>query len=385
MKKKYLLDEIQPGSQFTADAYVDEQNLFVPAGTAVRARDLDGLKRWDVECVFCDGELKAPGSVAPAGNGKTADGKPTGTLGAFVDYKLYAEYTGMVDRLKAFMDKLADGEKVEPKILDQLAQDVLKLVREKDVVVVSAILSSDMQGYDLARGGVNCAILAIVVGQTMKLPPHRLSHLATGALLHDAGMLRVPKDIVHKKEALTTDETQKMRAHPLQSYRIAVKELQYPDDVGLIGLQHHERWDGTGYPRRTGGPEIDLLARIVSVVDAFEAMVSDKPYRNSMIGYAAMKNLLSDNQRRFDPDVLKAFIRSMGIYPIGSIVLLNNAAIARVVETHADAPLRPKIKLIVDELGQHFKDDTGEMLDLIAEKTLFIARALDPRELAPVP
>jgi HD-GYP domain-containing protein (c-di-GMP phosphodiesterase class II) len=150
-----------------------------------------------------------------------------------------------------------------------------------------------------------------------------------------------------------------MRAHPLLSYRIITKELQYPDDVGLVGLQHHERWDGGGYPRKSSGVDIDILARIVSVADAFEAMVSQKPYRNSMIGYAAMKNLLSDNARRFDPEVLKAFIRSMGIYPIGSLVLLNNAAIARVLETHADAPLRPKIKIIVDEFGKHFKDDYG--------------------------
>jgi len=127
---------------------------------------------------------------------------------------------------------------------------------------------------------------------------------------------------------------------------------------------------------------IDQNDEIGSVAHAFEAMVSQKPYRNSMIGYAAMKNLLSDNSRRFDPDVLKAFVRSMGIYPIGSIVVLNNAAIARVVDTHADAPLRPRLKIIVDEFGKHFKDDSGDTIDLLAEKSLFIARAVDPRELS---
>jgi len=109
--------------------------------------------------------------------------------------------------------------------------------------------------------------------------------------------------------------------------------------------------------------------------------VSSKPYRNSMIGYAAMKALLSDNSRRFDPDILKAFIKSMGIYPLGSTVLLNNAAIARVVETHPDAPLRPKLRVIVDEFGKRYERDEGDLVDLIAEKTLFIARAIDPKEL----
>lgn len=388
MKKKYSLDRIMPGARFTADAFSDGDILFAPAGVAIRAKDIEGLKRWGIGAVFSEGQLEEPqgnrpesvagekGSVpsAEADNAKSS-------LAAFADHALYASYTDMIDRLKSLMDRISANERVEAKNVDQLSQDLVQLVRDKEAAVVSAILSADVKGYDLARAGVNCAILSVVVGQTMKLPPHRLVHLASGALLHDVGMLRVPEEIIKKKGALNPEEAQKMRAHPLLSYRIVIKELQYPDDVGLVGLQHHERWDGDGYPRKTSGQEIDLLARIVSVADAFEAMVSQKPYRNSMIGYAAMKNLLSDNSRRFDPDVLKAFVRSMGIYPIGSIVVLNNAAVAKVVDTHANAPLRPRLRIIVDEFGKHFKEESGDTLDLLSEKTLFIARAVDPREL----
>jgi len=413
MKKKYSLDRVLPGSTFSADAFSEGDILFASAGVPVRKKDIEGLKRWGVSAVFSEGQLLEPSSASAGGasgakaaaaaakaepkasragdqsadsavpgglDGKSADssrGAP-----AFADQALFIAYSDMVSRLRALMDSIAASEKVEPKTVDKLSQDLLQLVREKDSIIVSAILSSDAKGYDQARAGINCAILSVIVGQTMKLPPHRLIHLASGALLHDVGMLRVPEAIIKKKGALSPEEAQKMRAHPLLSYRIITKELQYPDDVGLIGLQHHERWDGDGYPRRGAGQDIDLLARIVSVADAFEAMVSEKPYRNSMIGYAAMKNLLSDNSRRFDPDVLKAFIRSMGIYPIGSTVVLNNAAIAKVVETHADAPLRPRLRVIVDEFGKHFKEDSGDIVDLLSEKSLFIARALDPRELA---
>ena len=247
---------------------------------------------------------------------------------------------------------------------------------------MSAIIGSDVAGYQDAKTAVNCALLSLVVGKTLKLPAYRLHHLVLGAFLHDIGMLRMPPEIVHKKDTLTVEEAQKLKAHPLYAFRTIVRDMHYPEDIGLIALQHHERWDGDGYPRKTAGQEIDLLARIVSVTDAFEAMISQKPYRNSMIGYAAMKSLLSDNGRRFDPDVLKAFLRSMGIYPIGSIVVLNNAAIAKVMETHADAPLRPKLRILVDEFGNHYREPEGDMLDLLTEKTLFIARAIDPRELA---
>ncbi|OHD24707.1 MAG: phosphohydrolase [Spirochaetes bacterium GWB1_59_5] len=384
MKKKYSLDRIFPGSRFTADAYSDGDIVFASAGVAIRAKDIDGLKRWGITAVFSEGQLEDPSDekkLAPVGI-VSAEIVAKSASGAFADKALFTAYSDMVERLKRLMDKLAANEGIEAKNVDKLSQDLVQLVRDKEAAIVSAILSSDMQGYDQARAGVNCAILSVVVGQTMKLPPHRLIHLASGALLHDVGMLRVPDEIIKKKGSLTPEEAQKMRAHPLLSYRIIIKELQYPDDVGLVGLQHHERWDGEGYPRKTAGQDIDLLARIVSVADAFEAMVSQKPYRNSMIGYAAIKNLLSDNSRRFDPDVLKAFVRSMGIYPIGSIVVLNNAAVARVIDTHADAPLRPRLRIIVDEFSKHYKDDSGDMIDLLAEKSLFIARAVDPRELA---
>jgi hypothetical protein len=95
-----------------------------------------------------------------------------------------------------------------------------------------------------------------------------------------------------------------------------------------------------------------------------------------------MKNLLSDNSRRFDPDVLKAFIQTMGIYPIGSIVLLNSGAMARVIEIHGEAPLRPKIHILVDEFGKVFKAEGGDVIDLLTEKSLYIAKAVDPKELA---
>lgn len=380
MKKKYALDQIAPGNSFTADVYSEGTNLFVPAGVAVRARDIEGLKQWGILYVYSEGDIQK----APVEAASRAGDSPLVSKGLMPsqDQKLFGLYTELIERFRKVMDKVTAADPVEPKVVDRLTMGVLQLVRNHQNPIISVILSSNLQGYDLPKAGINCAILAAVVGQTMKLPVHRLSHLTTGAMLHDVGMLRIPQDIVKKKGALTPEESQKMRAHPLLSYKIITKEMQYPDDIGVVGLQHHERWDGTGYPRRSASKDIDILARIVSVVDAFEAMVSQKPYRNSMIGYAAVKSLLSDNSRRFDADVLKAFVKSLGIYPIGSIVVLNNAAVARVIDSHPDAPMRPKLKIIVDAFGKHFKDDTGEVLDLLSEKALFIARAVDPRELA---
>jgi HD-GYP domain-containing protein (c-di-GMP phosphodiesterase class II) len=205
----------------------------------------------------------------------------------------------------------------------------------------------------------------------------------TGALLHDVGMLRLPKELVNKADKLTNEELQRIKSHTLYAYKIVHEELNYPEDLGLLVMQHHERWDGEGYPQGLKGEEINQGARIISVADAFEAMVSQKPYRNSMIGYQAMKSLLADNSLRFDPDVVKAFIKIMGVYPIGSIILLNNGSMARVVEIRGDAPLRPKITVLIDETGMIQDQSREETVDLLTEKSLFIVRAINPKELSP--
>jgi len=123
-------------------------------------------------------------------------------------------------------------------------------------------------------------------------------------------------------------------------------------------------------------------ARIVSVADAFEAMVSKKSYRESIVGYQAVKNMLADNARRFDPAVIMAFTKIMGIYPIGSIIRLNDESIARVLSINSNAPLRPVVEILLSKSGQIFKSGTGDVIDLLAEKSLFIKKAIDPAEFA---
>jgi HD-GYP domain-containing protein (c-di-GMP phosphodiesterase class II) len=193
-------------------------------------------------------------------------------------------------------------------------------------------------------------------------------------------MLRLPKRILDKKGGLSDAELELVQGHTLHTSKIVTKELFCPQEVNLIALHHHERWDGKGYPENILGPDIDIGARIISVADAFEAMVSKKSYRNSMVGYQAMKNLLADNSRRFDPGVIKAFTKVMGIYPIGSIVMLNSGLLARVIKVNTDTPLRPVIQMLMDSFGEVLKPNQGEVFDLLNEKTIYIKNAIDPHD-----
>jgi HD-GYP domain-containing protein (c-di-GMP phosphodiesterase class II) len=421
MMKQIPISSLKPGLIFSKPVYIEGNNLLVPAGVAIRKKDIERLTAWGIETVQTDGEPAAPTApaapapkndsvpvkAAPAGGGKTvaaespaaannsvaAGGekaapavKKAGSTLSLTEVQentgAYRSYLDLIERLDAVFNNIATGISVEARSIDSITTRTIQAVRDQRDSFIGYILGGEVSGHEMAKSSVNSAILSALIAQELKLPNHKVMQIITGALLHDVGMFRLPREILNKKGGLSNAEFQRMQQHPIFAHRIVSKEMLYPEDVGIIVLQHHERWDGEGYPRHISGAAIDMGARIVSVADAFEAMVSQKPYRNSMMGYQAMKNLLSDNSRRFDPDVLKAFIQTMGIYPIGSIILLNNGCLARVIEVHGDAPLRPRIRVLVDEFGKVFKQDEGDMLDLLSEKSLFIAKAVDPKELA---
>ncbi|MDR0553567.1 MAG: HD-GYP domain-containing protein [Treponema sp.] len=293
----------------------------------------------------------------------------------------YRAYLSLIEQLNTVFERLSGGF-VTSNDVDIIADQLLDLVREERLKAAGYILCGKVEGRELAKNSINTAILSALTAKEFKASGRIVLQLVTGALLHDTGMLRLPPNILRKRGGLSGAELQQMQAHPLHSYHIICQALSYPDDIGRIAMQHHERWDGGGYPLGVAGAAIVLEARIISVADAFEAMVSEKPYRDSIIGYQAMKNLLSDNSSRFDPDVLKAFIKIMGIYPIGSLVLLNNKAVAQVVEVRGDAPLRPRVRILIDETGGSSKPNEEPVLDLLNEKSFFIVKALDSREVA---
>lgn len=401
--KKVPLSQLNPGIVFTEPAYIQDNHLFVAAGVPVKPKELERLKAWGIDAVYTNGDILVPPQekeeAAPSrGTAKTPD---EGTLSSpqakeelssakrqilslpevLERSGAYKTYTNLIEKLSDIFETIAQGLSVNNRSIDTITDRLLELVRENSDQVVTYILAGEITSASLAKSSVNTAILAAMIAEEMKIPNVKILTITTGALLHDIGMLRVPREILEKKENLTTQELQRIQVHPLYGYKIIVKELLYSEEIGRIALQHHERWDGEGYPRRLSGEAIDIGARIVSVCDAFEAMVSEKPYRNSMIGYQAMKNLLSDNGRRFDPEVLKAFIKTMGIYPIGSLVLINNGALARVIDVHGDAPLRPKLQILIDEFGKIYRGNEGEVLDLLTEKSLFIVRAINPKEI----
>lgn len=370
--KQIRVQDLYPGAAFSEDVFLDEENsLFVVKGSELRKRDIDRLELMGIDTVFTDGEMTE----------YTGPQKHEFINNLEVDTEVSSKYTEIVTSFEAVCNKIKNRTDIEKYEIDVIVDELLAFYEKHTDKTVKLILTNPQEGESFAVNSINVTLIAINVGTYMQISEERRYQLITGALLHDIGMLRIKKAILAKKGKLKTDEKQQMQTHPIHSYSIIVKELSYSEEVGFIALQHHERWDGKGYPKKLVGRNILLAARIVNVSDAFIAMVSERPYRDPLIGYAAMKNLLADNARKFDPDILKIFIKSIGIYPIGSLVLLSDSSIGRVTAIHHEAPLRPNIRIIIDSQHNHHPDKTGPEISLKGKDGFYIVRAVNLREL----
>jgi len=366
------VDDLKAGQTFTHPVYIEEDTIFIPAGVAIRDKDLERLRAWKVEQVETEGVARDVDEF---------EGAPENMWGLPADDELFSFYTRTIDSVDDILQRIRNMERVTEKEIETIVSTLIEKVEEKRVDAVRLVLTNSANSKSYAKSAVNCGLLAITVGLSLNRPRHKLFQLCSGALLHDVGMQRVPQEIIEQDRALDAQELKTLKTHPVYSYRIINKELQLSEEIAQTALQHHERWDGDGYPQGLKGTEIMFEARIVSVADAFEAMVSERPWRNSMIGYEAMRSILSDNQRRFDPEIVKIFIRAMGLYPVGSLVLLSDGSIGRVISSSEEAPLRPEVIVLINSTGREYKGDTGPVINLLANKNLFIARALDIRTL----
>src|SRR6056297_2255785 len=360
--------ELKPGMKFSKPVYMDGENLLVPEGVEVKQKDIDRLRRWEVT------EVQTEGETLTESGGTSQDRMFYGEGSTF-------EYNKAVDLADNIFIQTNDGRFPDKIDIDDVVENVFQLLIEKPDQLIGPMFQVQNTQHSLSQSAVNCIILAVLIGQNLKLPNYQLVNLATAAVLHDIGMTKIPNAILNKSGQLTEKERKVMTTHPIYSYRIITRELGYVEEVGRTALYHHERWDGKGYPKQLKGKEIPLTARILSVVDAYEAMVRERPYRDSMIGYRAMREILNDNSRRFDSEILKVFLKSMGIYPVGSIVILNDGSVAKVIKNHKQVPLRPVVRVLVTNSGRKLTVDQQKEMDLYDESNRFIVKAVSVGEM----
>ena len=205
----------------------------------------------------------------------------------------------------------------------------------------------DLKVYDeyTFYHSVNVAVLSIIVATELGLSKEELIKLGISGLLHDIGKVFVKKEILNKKGKLSESEFREIKEHPVNGFNYLKKSCQIPLKSYVGVLQHHEKYDGTGYPYGLKGREISLFGRILTIADIYDALISDRPYRQGILPSEAMEYIMGGGGTYFDPEISTVFVKKLALYPVGTCVELSNGMIGIVCQNYEGYSIRPDIKV----------------------------------------
>lgn len=196
---------------------------------------------------------------------------------------------------------------------------------------------------------VNVAFLAAALGSRLGLPESHVDVLTLSALLHDVGKALLPDAILHKPGKPTAEEYERVKLHPQDGRELLAGQHLFPRDVLDAVQDHHEACDGSGYPQSKTHPAINPFAHYLSILDVYDALISYRTYRRALTPYQALKYLYSHRGTRFSSPHLAAFIRFIGVYPVGSFVRLADGTYGLVTDFPENKPDAPKVKVVFDK------------------------------------
>ncbi|WP_371324695.1 HD domain-containing phosphohydrolase [Dechloromonas sp. ZY10] len=229
---------------------------------------------------------------------------------------------------------------------------------------------------DVYLHSLNVSVLAMTLARELKLPPELVKVVGVGSLFHDIGLNEIPSKILNNPGQLSKPERDFREQHCQYGLDIS-RKAGLPTAVQKIVFQHHEYFDGSGYPQRLKGEAIDPLARLVALVNIYDNLCNPVNLAQAMTPHEALSLMFAQQRTRFDPRFLQAFIRFMGVYPPGSVVQLSNDAIGLVIRVNSARPLRPSI--ILYESG--IPKAEAIILDLNDEPDINISKAIRPAQL----
>lgn len=254
---------------------------------------------------------------------------------------------------KAFSSKLVESVDRNPDALLCLTK-----IREKD-------------DY-LLEHSLNVAILLANFGKFLGMSEEEVQDLSYAGFLHDLGKIKIPDEILHKPGRLTDSEMDIMKGHVKHGVDY-LKETDIAQPLIQAISEHHERLDGLGYPAGTKGDDISKAGRMLAIADMYDALTADRVYKAGMSSQKAFSILMNDAPTRLDKSLVQQFIKCLGVYPVGSLVLLSNERLAMVLEQKG-SPLTPLVKVFYSVRNSHYL--TPKDIDLSIDKTVSITKAV---------
>lgn len=284
------------------------------------------------------------------------------------------------------LDDVRFGQKIQVDRIEPLAESMVESVfRNQDALLPLARLKN-LDDYTFEHS-VGVSALLIAFGRSMKLSKEVIKEIALGGLLLDIGKANIPDAILKKPGKLTDDEFARMQSHVVEGLKLLKQVPGISEIVVQMVGEHHERFDGTGYPNKLAGKLISLYGQMAAIVDVYDAITSDKVYCRGMPPTQALKKLLEWSKHHFDPQLVQGFIRAIGIYPTGTLVRLESNRMGVVIEQNEGNLLEPVVRVFYHAAQQYYIPpeivDLSKVQDKIASFENYDKWKIDPYQWLP--
>lgn len=328
--KVEMIENVQEGMQVARTIYGNNGEVLLAAGMKLTSRYIQRLKELGIEALYI----------------KTDD------IGKVEINDVISEKTRLeaVKLTQEVIKSIKFNHQLNVEKINQVVCNIIdELLTDKNLLV--SFIEIRALNDHILNHSVNVAILSLITGIAMNYEYDKLKNLAIGALFHDIGKVQLPENMLHKREPLTEEEEKLWNTHPLIGFDI-LRKLDYLNlACAHTAFQHHEKYDGTGFPRKLKGEEIHEFARIVSICDMYDRMTTNRFGHPPLQPFQAIELLVANGGKFFDPNIVKKFLSNIAIFPVGTSVLLNNGEKGIVVQAQKEYPTRPIIRVLVNSLG----------------------------------
>ncbi|MDJ0872165.1 MAG: HD-GYP domain-containing protein [Gammaproteobacteria bacterium] len=337
----------------------------------------------------------APGQTSPATSGAASGSKtptsepPSKTMTVYEDTVSVQEevevakeiHQEMRSVVRTMLEGVRAGNKLNAaelqRTVDLMVESVLR--NPNAFMWLMSLKSKDSYAY---THSVNTCILATAFGRHLGLSKQGLKVLATGALLFDVGKAKLPEELLNKPCELTDEEFDLARKHVPYGIELLKQTNGLAKEVISMVQCHHERYNGSGYPKGLKGKQIPISARIAAIVDSYDSMISNRPYKKAVSPHSAVNTIYHRKNADFDEALIKRFMEFIGVYPTGTLVELSTGEVGIVIAQDRVRRLQPTVLLVLDRNKEPY--DFKPILDLLRDsenasgQKIQIVRALDP-------
>jgi putative nucleotidyltransferase with HDIG domain len=262
-------------------------------------------------------------------------------------------YDAAVQTAEALWDAARAGDHPDPASADRLAAGLAGVIvhDRASLLALAALKNDDTEGRYTFTHMVNVAALTMIQAAALNIDGPLLRAFGVAALLHDIGKVNTPPEILHKPEKLTREEFEIMKRHVLDGASILRRTPGISPLAPVVALEHHLKQDLSGYPENLGHRTLNLCTLVVSIADVFDALRSNRPYRQGLATSRIQAIMGQRDNPAFNQPLLKQFVEILGLFPVGTLVQLRSRELAVVTAEQPGDPLRPQVRIIVDADG----------------------------------